>query len=114
MEVDQDGWRIAKQVSTTTEEVDEALRDFKVEIERRPIGTHLDGLDVPPERYEGDTLVIPVVEEVLVTEKRLLLVEEVRITGVRATHRKPQRVTLRKEAVSVERLEPEAPVPRDP
>ena len=111
--IDRGGWRIAKHVATTIEAVDEELRDFKVEIERRKIGTHLEGLEVPAARYEGDTLVIPVVEEVLVTEKRLLLVEEVRITGVRGTHRRPQRVSLRKESVSVERLEPEAPAARN-
>lgn len=111
VEVDRGGWRVVKHVETTTEEVDEELRDFQVEIERHKIGTHIVGLEVPSARYEGDTLVIPVVEEVLVTEKRLLLVEEVRITGVRSTHRLTQQVDLRKESVSVERLEPETPPP---
>ncbi|MCU1257248.1 MAG: hypothetical protein JWO80_133 [Bryobacterales bacterium] len=34
----------------------------------------------PVQRQEGDTLVLPVVEEVLVVEKRLMLREEIRIT----------------------------------
>jgi hypothetical protein len=34
----------------------------------------------PMQRQEGDTLVLPVVEEVLVVEKRLMLREEIRIT----------------------------------
>lgn len=35
---------------------------------------------VPDTRIEGDTTIIPVVEEILVVEKRLVLREEVRIT----------------------------------
>lgn len=70
-----------KRVATTTGTVDEALRDFRVEIGRRKIGTPLAGLDMPVARYGGATLVIPVVNEVLVTQRRLVLVEEVRITG---------------------------------
>ncbi len=115
VEVDQGGWRITKNVSSTDQQIDEELHDFRVQIERRPIGKHLQGHEVPPARYEGNTLVIPVVEEVLITEKRLLLVEEVRITQVHGTHRQPQHVSLRKESVSVERLEPQPKEqPRDP
>lgn len=115
VEVDQGGFRVTKHVDTTTEEVHAELRDFQVRIERRPIGQRLEGLDVPPARYDGDTLVIPVVEEVLVTEKRLLLVEEVRITGVQGTRQDTKSVTLRKESVSIERLAPTgAPEPALP
>ena len=81
------------------------------------MGIRLEGNEVPEARYEGNTLVISVVEEVLVTEKRLVLVEEVRITGTHGTHRAPQQVSLRKETVSVERLAPEAaeaPAPGQP
>ena len=54
-------------------------------------------------RSEEDTLIIPVLEEVLVVEKRLLLKEEVRITKREETHT-PQRVTLRREEAAVERI----------
>ncbi len=111
VEVDQGGWRISKKVSVTDQLVDQELQDFSVQIERRPIGRQLEGNEAPPARHEGNTLVISVVEEVLVTEKRLVLVEEVRITGVHGTHRAPQQVSLRKETVSVERLAPEPSQP---
>ncbi len=111
--VDQGGWRITKNVTATEQLVDEELQDVRVQIERRPLGTQLSGSEVPQTRYEGNTLVIPVLEEVLVTEKRLVLVEEVRITQVRGRHRKPQQVNLRKESVSVERLEPLASQSRE-
>ena len=104
VEVDQGGWRISKKVSVTEQQVDEELKDFSVQIERRPMGIRLEGNEVPEARYEGNTLVISVVEEV-------------RITGTHGTHRAPQQVSLRKETVSVERLAPEAaeaPAPGQP
>src|SRR5690606_31687528 len=55
-------------------------------------------------RYEGDTMIVPVLEEVLVMQKRLLLEEEVRITRRRSEHRAPQRVMLREEHAEVERF----------
>ena len=96
-------------MDTRVATVDELLRNYKVEIERTPINAPLGSDDIPEPRYEGDTLVIPVVEEVLVTEKRLVLTEEIRITRVHGTHRKPQSVELRKEHIDIERLEPPSP-----
>lgn len=54
-------------------------------------------------RQEGDTTVFPVHEEVLVVEKRLKLVGEVRITRRRSTRQETHRVVLRREEVEVER-----------
>lgn len=107
VDVDRGGYRITKQVETRQEVVDEILNDQRVEIERRPIDRQLDSDEMPNPRYEGETLIIPVVEEMLITVKRLRLVEEVRITTVQGTHRNPQEVTLRKDHVLVERLAPE-------
>ena len=58
-------------------------------------------------RSEGDTTIIPLYEEVLVVEKRLVLVEEIRITKRQTEKRELERVTLRREQATVERLEPE-------
>jgi stress response protein YsnF len=54
-------------------------------------------------RQEGDTLIVPLVEDVLVLEKRLVLREEVRVTKKRRQVRSPQQVILRREEVIVER-----------
>ena len=59
-----------------------------------------------PDRQEGDTTVISVIEEVAVVETRLRLVEEVRITRRRTTRRAVDTVTLRRQEVVVERDEP--------
>lgn len=103
------GYRLRKRVDTQVATVDELLRNYKVEIERIPVNAPLGSDDIPEPRYEGDTLVIPVIEEVIVTEKRLVLTEEIRITRVHGTHRKPQQVELRKEQIDIEKLEPPGP-----
>lgn len=110
-EVDLGGYRITKRVDSRDEVVDELLHGQHAEIERRPIGRQLAPTEVPKPRYEGDTFVVPVVEEVIVAEKRLVLVEEVRIRRVHTTHRQPQHVTLRKEEISIERIEAVPPRP---
>jgi stress response protein YsnF len=72
-------------------------------------------VDVAPQpRQEGDTLIVPVVEEVAVVEKRLLLREEIRLTRVRTSERFEQPVVLRTTHAVVERLDavdPDIPVP---
>jgi stress response protein YsnF len=50
-------------------------------------------------------MIVPLLEEVLVVEKRLVLKEELRITKRQHKTRKPQRVTLRSEEVRVEHLD---------
>lgn len=78
----------------------------EVTVERVPVGRMVS--EAPPVRVEGDTTILPVVEEIMVVEKRLRLREEVRITRRRHTVAvPPQQVSLRTEEVVVERL----PVP---
>ena len=92
-------------VSTVTREheelVDQDLLSERVEIETVPVGRQIDTM--PVVREEGDTTVIPVVEEVVVVERRLMLKEEVRIRRVRTTERHQERVTLRRQEAVVTR-----------
>ena len=59
-----------------------------------------------PHVREGDILVVPVVEEVLVMEKRLLITEELRIRIVHSHERVEQTVPLRRQRAMVEHLQP--------
>jgi uncharacterized protein (TIGR02271 family) len=94
--------RIRKMVHEHEEIVDPPLWRDEVVIERVPINRVVEGpMSV---RSEEDTLIIPVLEDVLVIEKRLLLKEEVRITKRRVETHTPQRVTLRREEAAVERI----------
>ncbi|HEX4260987.1 MAG TPA: YsnF/AvaK domain-containing protein [Acetobacteraceae bacterium] len=79
------------------------LRTESLDVERIPIGRVVEA--APPVREEGDTLIVPVLEEIMVVETRLVLKEELRvrrITGSRTEHRV---VRLRREEVAVEHPE---------
>ena len=55
-------------------------------------------------REEGDVLIVPVYEEQLVVEKRLVLKEELHIRRIRASEEWSEPVTLRREEVEIERV----------
>ncbi|MFM7733940.1 MAG: DUF2382 domain-containing protein, partial [Cyanobium sp.] len=74
-----------------------------VSVEHVPINQVVSG-DIPQIREEGDVTVIPILEERVVTRTELVLVEEVRVHRERSEYRDPQRITLRKEVVAVERF----------
>jgi uncharacterized protein (TIGR02271 family) len=100
---------------TTREETTEArsrLADQRVEVKRVPIGREV--TELPVVRHEGDTMIIPVMEEVLVVEKRLVLIEEVHIRQLVTQTETAQPVTLRRQFVEVERIgaQPDDPVPK--
>ena len=97
--------RLTRSVSEREEVVDEPAFRETVEVERVLVNKILDGpIGV---RFEGDTMIIPVVEEQVVVEKRWVLTEEVRVTKQRTRTNEPQHVTLYEQHVSVERLEPD-------
>lgn len=100
--------RVRVSVTTGTEarRFEEMLRSRLVDIERVPVGRTV--AEVPPVREEGDTLVIPVLEEVLVVERRLVLREEVRLRLRVEERRHAEEVTLRRQHATIERLPPRA------
>ena len=109
-------------VATVTREhehfIDEELSHEHVEIERVLIERQVDA--IPPVREEGITTVVPVMEEVVVIERRLILKEEIRVTPVRSTEHQRESVMLRKQDAVITRTEagPEtggnAPCPSGP
>ena len=95
--------RITKTVNTQDVTVKADLHQEDVEIEHIPINRYVD--EPLSLRYEGETTIIPLVEEVLVVEKRLLLREEIRITRRKFTDQYSQAYTLRREDIEVAREE---------
>lgn len=94
--------RVNKRVETTESLVDEPLLRESYDIQRMSVNRIVE--EAPKPHYEGDTLVLPILEEVLVVEKRLILREEVRVTPKREEVHDPQTHTLRREQVEVERV----------
>jgi len=103
------GVRIRKTVRQEEQTVDLALMDEQVEVERVPVGRIVDSPVAV--RHVGDTIIVPVMQEVLVVQKQLRLVEELHIRKKRTTRQSPQTVQLRKEEATVERLEGNANEP---
>lgn len=91
---------IQKTVTERDETVEMLLRQTDVSVERVPVNRVV--TEAPASRQDGDVLIIPVLEEVLVTEKRLMLKEELHIrksTSERLAH---EVVRLRSEQVHIE------------
>jgi uncharacterized protein (TIGR02271 family) len=101
------GVRVHKTVTTRDHRVDEPVLRDEVQVERVPLNAVV--REPPPVRYEGDTTIIPVCEEVVVIEKRLLVKEELRITRTTTQTRHTEIVPLRYEHVEVERFDDPAP-----
>jgi uncharacterized protein (TIGR02271 family) len=93
--------RVTTSVGEREAVVDEPLLYDEIEVTRVPVNRYLS--EPASVRTEGDTTVIPVLEEVLVVEKRLLLKEEIRLTRHRRARHEPQRVLLKSEEVQIER-----------
>ena len=96
-------------VFLTTETVEETLRETlrsrRAEIERVPVGREVK--EVPATRQEGDVIIVPVVEEVLVTVKRLVLKEEIHLRLVDSQESVGLPAQRRVQRATVERLAPE-------
>jgi uncharacterized protein (TIGR02271 family) len=97
-------------VSTNTDVVKELaeiqLEGNDVSVERVPINVIVDA--APDVRVEGDVTIVPVLEERLVVEKRLVLVEEIRITNRKTIRTERVEAELRKQSALVERTNLEA------
>ena len=85
--------RVTKLVREEQEQVDLPTLSEEVSVERVPVNRFVE--TVPQPRQEGDTVIFPVLEEVLVVERRIRLKEEVRITKRVSETRESQSVTLR-------------------
>ncbi|MFC0252060.1 DUF2382 domain-containing protein [Massilia consociata] len=107
------GVRIHKTVSEQPVTIDERLTREEVDVRHVPVDRIVALEEAPATRHEGDTLVVPVLEEVLVVERRLRIKEELHITRIRHEERYQDTVPLKAERVEVERFD-EAGTPPTP
>lgn len=92
--------RIRKKVHELIEVIDEPLQQDDIQVERVAVNHFIDA--PVPVRQEGDTTIVPVFEEILVVQKRLMLKEELHIKKQTKTVRKSQDVNVHKEHVVIE------------
>jgi uncharacterized protein (TIGR02271 family) len=93
--------KVRKVVRERVEMIDEPMLHDEVDIEHVPINRRVDA-PAPP-REEGDTLVIPVYEEVVTVHRQWILKEEVRLRRREVQSRHREEVVLREEQALVER-----------
>ncbi|WP_165823555.1 YsnF/AvaK domain-containing protein [Metarhizobium album] len=86
------------------ETVEQDLKQVTASIERIPIGLEVD--EFPQIRTEGDTTIVPICEERVIVEKRLVLVEEIRIKREITVQHERVPISLRKQKFVVERIYP--------
>lgn len=95
---------ISKKVNSEQQVVEIPVVDEQVDVERIPINQYIESAP-PAVRYEGEKTIIPILKEVLVVEKKLVLVEEVHITRKQNHSKISQQETLRQEEVIVNRVD---------
>lgn len=91
--------RVDIKVHRVEQVVREQLQKERVEVERVTINRIVDRPVAT--RTEGDVTIIPVMEEVLVVEKKLRLKEEIHIRQLRETVTHSQKEVVRKEEAVV-------------
>lgn len=95
--------QVKKTVSERQEVVERPAVREEVQIERVRVDRPVDG--PVPVRHEGDTLIIPLLEEEIVTQKRLVLREEIRITKRQVREDRTATVGLKSEDAVVTRID---------
>lgn len=94
--------RIRKVVTEQPQAVEVMLQRDEVQVERIAINQFVaDDAPLPESRQQGDTLIIPVLREVVVT--RVLLVEELHIRKQVIEDAHHSTVQLRREQIEIER-----------
>ncbi|MGI4840274.1 MAG: DUF2382 domain-containing protein [Janthinobacterium lividum] len=96
---------VRKAVESSEYVVSELLKIQGASIDRVALGTAVDIHNPPQTRVEEGVTIIPVLEEVLVVEKRLILKEELRIRHHVNEVLASQEITLRTESLVLERRE---------
>jgi stress response protein YsnF len=95
--------RVHTRVNTVEEMASANLRSDRFEVTRVAVDTIVD--DAPQVRTEGDVTIVPVLEEVLVVETKLVLKEEIHIRHIVETEIVEMPVVLRRQHAVVERLD---------
>ena len=97
--------RVRRTTTEKVQKVDVPLSSDTYEVRRVPIGKEVK--KTPPVRETRTEIIIPVVEEVLVVERRLVLREELHIRKVRSVERHTEEFMLRVQQATVDRVAPQ-------
>jgi len=104
--------RVQKRVDQQVKRVESALLHDDVEVRRVAVNKVV--AEAPKIRQEGETIIVPVMQEELVITKRLVLKEELHVVHRRTKERVSQDITLERERAIVERLDAQGRVITSP
>ena len=96
--------RVTTEVESFDQVAHAELTSESVEVMRVPIGKVVTA-PLPQVRQDGDVMIVPVFEEVLVVEKKLILTEELHIRKRISVDIVEQTVPLRKQTARIERID---------
>lgn len=102
------GVRVTKRTGSHDEIVEQELSKSHVQVKRVKTDRVVDGPQ--PVQRVGNTLIVPVVSEVLRVEKQWMVTEEIHITELRESETVQQKVTLQNEEAEVAHLDREGKV----
>ena len=103
--------RVRSVVDVVDEVARATLEEQRVEVTRVPVGREVD--EAPSVRTEGDVTIVPILEEVLIVEKRLVLKEELHIRR-HVTHENVEvPVTLRRQRGVIEHVAADGQIRKD-
>ena len=94
--------RVEKRVEKRVRRVTAPALHEEVEIRRVPVNRVVE--EAPKSRRQGNTVIVPVVEEELVVTKRLVLKEEIHLIKKRTKERVVKEVELGRERATVRRV----------
>ncbi len=103
MPVQTGGVRVTKHLEGHDEILEQELRKGRVEIKRVKTDRVVDGPQ--PVQRLGNTLVIPVVAEVLHVEKRWVVTEEIHLTQIEERETTQETVRVNRERAEIERFD---------
>jgi uncharacterized protein (TIGR02271 family) len=95
--------RVSKKVEQVRQTAIAPAIHETVEVKRVPVNRVIESM--PQMRTEGDVVIIPVVEEELVIQKRLVLKEEVHVRRRRTVHKVAKEAIINREHAIVQRLD---------
>ncbi len=94
--------RIIKTINEEKSTLEVPIKHTEVHVERKAKNEYVD-INHQSIRYEGDTMIVSVLKEVVVVQKKTLLVEELHITKLQKQEIHKEDLILKSEHISIER-----------
>jgi uncharacterized protein (TIGR02271 family) len=93
---------LSKTINESIESYEIPLSEEEIVVKRIPKNQLVDTMPAAS-RYEGDVMIIPVLKEVAVIEKRIMLIEEIHVSKLKTEKKESHDVVIRKEEVNITR-----------